>query len=77
MERGQARADQYPADMIDGPDNLVRIPTMKHWDINRWYQKENPEFGWKTPREYLVDKSWDERTRVGLYALVTDGVLKP
>jgi hypothetical protein len=50
---------------------------MKHWDINRWYQTENPEYDWQTLREYLADKSWDERTRVGLSALVKHGVLKP
>ena len=77
VEQTQAKHDGYPTEMIDGPDNLVSIPTMKHWDINRWYQTENPEFNWQTPREYLVDKSWDERTRVGLYALVKQGVLKP
>jgi hypothetical protein len=77
VEQTQARLDGYPREMIDGPDNLARIPTMKHWDINSWYQTENPQFNWQTPREYLVDKSWDERTRVGLKALVEHGVLRP
>jgi hypothetical protein len=24
---------------IDGPDNLMRMPTVKHWELNRWYEK--------------------------------------
>jgi hypothetical protein len=77
VERAQAERDGYPRELIDSPDNLVRIPTMKHWDLNRWYQIENPRYDWQTPREYLSDKNWDERRSVGLKALVEVGVLKP
>ena len=77
VEQSQARADKYPQEKIDGPDNMVSIPRMKHWDINKWYQTENPDYNWQTPREYLKDKSWDERRKVGIRALVDAGVLKP
>ena len=63
--------------MIDGPDNLVRIPTLKHWQINGWYSTPNKDFGGLPPRDYLRGKSWDERERVGEMALVLYGVLAP
>jgi hypothetical protein len=77
VERSSARADGYPASKIDAPENLVRIPTMKHWDINGWYQTPNESYGSVSPREYLMHKDWDERERVGLEALRVHGVLKP
>jgi hypothetical protein len=61
--------------MIDGPDNLVRISTLKHWEINRWYETSNEEFGGFTPRVYLKGKAWSARTRVGYKALIDNGVL--
>jgi len=49
---------------------------MKHWEINAWYQADNPDFGGLTPREYLSGRSWDVRREVGLEALRIHGVLK-
>ena len=63
--------------MIDAPDNLVRIPKFKHWEITSWFMTKNKAFGNISPREYLRGESWDERTRVGLVALRKYGVLKP
>jgi hypothetical protein len=77
VEQSSARADGYPESRINGPDNLVRIPRMKHWDINGYYQRSNEEFGNASPRDYLRQKDWDERERVGLQALRRFGVLKP
>ena len=77
VERSSARADGYPPSKIDAPENLVRVPRMKHWDINAWYQRSNPAFGDASPRDYLRLKDWDERERVGLEALRRFGVLKP
>lgn len=62
---------------IDDPSNLVRIPTMKHWELTGWYGRPNEEFGDLSPRDYLSDKDTTERYRVGLYALRLHGVLKP
>lgn len=76
-EQTQAEKDGFSRELIDAPENLVRIPRMKHWDINAWYQTENPDFGGETPREYLSGRSWDIRKAVGLEALRIHGVLKP
>ena len=77
VEQKSARDDKFSDDMIDGPDNLVRIPTLRHWQITTWYQTQNKDFGGLSPRDYLQGKSWDERRRVGLDALIKFGVLKP
>lgn len=77
VEQTSAEEAGYPRRKIDAPDNLVRIPRMKHWEINAWYQTENADYGRISPREYLSGKDWDERRRVGLEALIKFGVLKP
>ena len=77
VEQTSAEQDGFPRSQIDGPDNLVRISTLKHWEINAWYQTAQEEFNYMTPREYLRGKSWDERRQVGLRALVDFGILKP
>jgi hypothetical protein len=77
VEQASAAERGYPRGIIDDPDNLVRIPTMKHRDINAWYQTKNPDYGDVSPRTHLHYKDWDERRRVGLYALRRFGVLKP
>ena len=41
----------------------MRIPTMKHWEINAWYQTRNPDYGDVSPREYLHYLDWDEWER--------------
>lgn len=77
VERTQAANDGFPKEMINGPDNLLLIPTMKHRDINGWYQRPNPDYDWETPREYLSGRSWVIRRSVGLRAMRIFGVLKP
>lgn len=77
VKRTPAAQDGYPREMIDGRENLVRIPRTKHWDINAWYQAPNKDFGGLPPREYLRGRSWDERRKVGLDALIDIGVLEP
>jgi hypothetical protein len=76
-EQTAAERDGYPRGMIDGPDNLVRIPTLKHREITGWYQTKSEDFEGMSPRDYLRGKNWEERTRVGLDALIDHGVLKP
>jgi hypothetical protein len=76
VEQQAAAADGDSQEMINSPDNLVRIPTMKHREITGWYMTSNRRFGDLSPREYLRGKSWDEKRRVGLDALVDFGVLK-
>jgi hypothetical protein len=76
VERSSALKSGYPVEVVDGPDNLVRIPRMKHWDINSWYGTPTPEFGGQSPRDYLSGRNWDVRMQVGLEALRENGVLK-
>jgi hypothetical protein len=66
-----------PDEIINGRDNLVRIPRYKHWAINSWYEKPNPAYGGLRPREWLKGKSWKEQRKVGLQVLRDVGVLKP
>jgi hypothetical protein len=77
VEQTSAEQDGYPRSLIDGRENLVRISTLKHWEINAWYQTPNARFNDLTPREYLRGAGWDVRTRIGLDALVRAGVLEP
>lgn len=49
---------------------MVRIPTLKHWQINGWYGRKNAAYGGLSPRDYLRGKSREERTRVGREALI-------
>lgn len=77
VEQTAADKDGFPRDLTDSPENLVRVPRMKHWEISGWYQTENPDFGGESPREYLRGRSWGVRRAVGLEALRIHGVLKP
>ena len=77
VEQTPAEQDKFPRSMIDAPENRVRIPRYKHWEINGWYGRPNDAFGNQSPREYLRGKDWDTRVRVGMQALIKYGVLKP
>jgi hypothetical protein len=72
-----AENDGFEKSQINDRDNLVLIPRMKHWEITGWYKTRSEEFGGLSPRDYLRDKSWEERRAVGLYALRKFEVLKP
>ena len=77
VEKKSAEDDKFPDSMINGPENLVRIPRYKHWEITSWYMKKNDAYGGLSPREYLRGKDWNERVNVGQRALIEHGVLKP
>lgn len=77
VEQTPARQDGYPKSLIDDPENLVGIPTLKHWLISAWFSRNNLAFGDVSPREYLRGKPWNERVWVGRQALRMYGVLKP
>lgn len=77
VEQTSAEQDGYPRSLIDGQDNLVRIPALKHEDISAWYSTKNKDFGGLSPRDYLRGKSWDRRRAIGLDALRDHGVLRP
>jgi hypothetical protein len=76
VEQTAADRDGHSPEDIDGPDNLARIPRLKHWEITGWYMTPNERYNYLSPREYLRGKSWEERRNVGLDALMDFGVLK-
>jgi hypothetical protein len=76
VERNTAAPNGSEDALINAPDNLVSIPTVKHWELNRWYETPSLEFDKMTPRQYLKGKSWEERYRAGLVGLRAVGVLK-
>jgi hypothetical protein len=77
VEQTPAEQAGYPRSRIDDPDNLVLIPARKHREITSWFQTNQKELGGMSPRDYLRNKSWDERRRIGLGAMIDHGVLKP
>jgi hypothetical protein len=77
VEQTPGRDAKFGEDQIEGSDNLVRISRIQHWRINKWYQTPNADYEGLSPREYLQDRSWEERYRVGLKALRQFGVLQP
>lgn len=81
MEQASGRSGEIPTDLIDSGENLVSIPTLRHWQLNSWYQTPNGNFldangNSMTPRDYLKGQGYDERRRVGLTGLRAVGVLK-
>jgi len=77
VEQTWAEYFGFSRSQIDDPSNLVSIPRLKHYQITGWYGRPNLDFGGLSPREYLADRDWDERVRIGRLALVRYGVLKP
>jgi hypothetical protein len=77
VEQTPAQQDGFPRSSIDAPDNLVRIPTLKHWQITGWYTTKNKNYGGVSPRAYLRGKDWAGRVKVGRDALIEYGVLRP
>ena len=70
VEQTPARDHEIPDALIDGPDNLVLIPRLKHWEITGWFMTKDRDFDYRPPREYLKGESWEERRRVGIDALI-------
>ncbi|EGP07782.1 hypothetical protein CSIRO_2377 [Bradyrhizobiaceae bacterium SG-6C] len=77
VEQTWAEYFGFSRSQIDDPSNVVSIPRLKHYQITGWYGTRNPDYGWLSPREYLSDKNWEERQRVGRDALILFRVLKP
>ncbi|WP_425908859.1 hypothetical protein [Nitrobacter sp. TKz-YC02] len=67
---------QFGRVRIDSPENTVRIPVVKHVDINGYYSRANEDYGGLPPRDYLRGKSWDEQMQEGLKILRDKGVLQ-
>jgi hypothetical protein len=77
VEQNSAEQDGFPRSQIDDRENVVRIPTYRHRDINGWYSTKNDAFGGQSPRDYLRGRTWEERREMGLSALRRFEVLKP
>jgi hypothetical protein len=75
VEKTPAEEDGFSKDIIHGPENLVRIPRFKHWEITSWYMTKNKDYEGLSPRDYLRGKDWATRTEIGLRALIENGVL--
>ena len=76
VEQTPAAQEGYPKPMIDAPENLVRIPRLKHWELSGWYQTPVEDYDRLTPREYLRGRTWDEKVKVGIRGLFERGLLK-
>lgn len=76
VEQSSARKDKFPESQIQNPSNLVRISTLKHWELNAWYETANKDYGGQTPREYVKGKDWETRRKVGIAGLKAVGVLE-
>jgi hypothetical protein len=79
VEKTIAKNAGFPESLIEAPENRVKIPTLKHWEINSWFETPDDIYGGLTPRAYLRNPkiSWNERLKIGKKALVKTGVLKP
>ncbi len=61
---------------IDSRENLVRVPTLIHIEITRWYSTKHKNYGFRPPQEVLREKDWDEQMRVGIDVLRDFKVIK-
>ena len=77
VEQTPAEQDGFSRSLIDSPDNLVLVPTLKHWLITAWFATRNKNYGGLSPRAYLQGKSWEARMEIGKQALIDFGVLAP
>lgn len=76
VEQTPADKAGFSKEQIESPRNKVRIPTLKHWQLNAWYETPNSDYNNMRPREYVQGKSWYVRRAVGLDGLRKVGVLK-
>ena len=54
---------------IDSWENQVRVPTLVHIEITRWYSTKHKDYGFRPPQEVLRGKDWDEQMQVGIQVL--------
>jgi hypothetical protein len=53
VEKDSAKEDGFPPWMVNGPENLVRIPRFKHWEVTSWFMTKNRDHDGLSPRDYL------------------------
>jgi hypothetical protein len=76
VEKTSAEQDNFPKSLIHGPENLVRIPRFKHWEITSWYMTKNDAYQGVSPREHLRGKAWADRFGIGIDAMIRHGILR-
>lgn len=76
VEQTSAEKDGFPRSQIDDPDNLAAIPTLRHWELNSWYETPSADYAGLAPRQYVKGKDWEMRREIGLRGLRAVGVLK-
>jgi hypothetical protein len=64
--------------LVQGRENLVLVPFLKHLDITSHYARkvEQADGSWLSPRDLLKDKDFETRREYGLKVLRDYGVLK-
>ena len=67
---------KIPNELLQGRENIVKIPYYIHRDISDYYSTNQKCLGDITPREYLRGKSYEEQYQFGLDVLRDRGVLK-
>lgn len=77
-EEKAARNSEFSESLIQGRDNLVLVPLVKHIDITKYYAtKVRQADGSRiSPRESIQGMSFEERRQFGLRVLRDHGVLK-
>lgn len=45
VEEASALKDGFPNSIVNGPQNLVRLPKYKHHAITGWFARINEEYG--------------------------------
>ncbi|MBB5050555.1 hypothetical protein HNQ36_000503 [Afipia massiliensis] len=77
-EEAAARNAGDPESLIQGRDNLVLVPVLKHIEITRYYSTkvEQPDGTKLSPRDQLKGKDFETRRLYGLKILRDYGVLK-
>ena len=63
VERASGITGNIPVSWLEGPENLVRIPTLKHWELNSWFETRNRDYGWLTPRAVCPRKGSERSLR--------------
>lgn len=75
VEQGRQN-DDLSQEQLQSPENIVLVPTYKHWQITNYYQTRQDQLGGLSPREFLRGKTFQERYEYGLKVLRMFGVLR-
>ncbi len=68
--------EKISSELLQGRENIVRIPYYIHRDISDYYSRKDPDLGDVSPRDYLRGKAYKEQYEFGLKILRKYGALK-